>query len=652
MIIMLVIPMNVLLALLIFAFPIGTLAQRVQPQSPKVSKSSKAADASIIRQSAQSTLEGVVDELASVESLALRVELTETAVSLLAKSRPSRCRRALDSLFAKAMETRAAWLKDRTQGTKSNSYAGQLDPDSAIRKIIQIAASFNAMLAESYIKAYTGEENFNNEDAATSREKASQLAAAYLKVATQLVEKDPNLALLTAEKSLNVGVIPDTLIFLAALSKQNPPLANRFFLSALRSCQARKAKDVNELLLLYAFVFSPLRVPVVTPRGIGAYSIPDYLPAVQAHRVDPLLAREYLDVCLGILLDAARYHPEELHRLPSGVVGDFYLLSILESITVAYLPNVSQSISAQRNVLVNYLQSEERTTATTNVERWKNIPGDVNLAGSGNNATVDYLVSRAEQSSNPKLKNQLFFRAALAAVHDQQDERAEHLTSKLSPEYGDRARQMLRLAIAERNVRNGQLDEAEQLARSDKVPVRRCYIFTLIADSLVRGRTKNFPRATQLLSEVEQLAHQLTKEERMSVLEGAAAVYLWVAPGRSFELLRETITTANKLDGFKGYLSVDQTLDIGGFFFDFSIYDDEYGYFDLLNRLGARDYYQTIQSVREIQNRSLRIHSIVVVCKAALSTASTTRALKPPVHTPAAQVGVARPLVHHHLVRS
>jgi hypothetical protein len=639
--------MIALFTLLVFAFPIGTLAPRVPAQSPKVSKSSRAADASIIRQSALSTLEGVVEDLASVGSLALRLDLTETAVSLLAKSRPSLCRKTLDSLFAKAMETRTTWLKDRTHGTKSSLNVGRLDPDAAIRKIIQIAASLDGKLAESYIKAYTDEENFNNEDSATSREKASQIAAAYLKVATQLVAKDPNLALLTAEKSLNVGVIPDTLVFLTALRKQYPPLANKFFLDALRSCRARKTRDVNELLLLYAFVFSPHRVPVVTPRGIGAYSIPDYLPATQGHHVDPLLARRYLEVSSGLLLDEARYLPEELHRLPAGVVGDFYLLSLLETIAVEYLPNVAESISTQRNVLVNYLQSEERTAATTSVDQWNKIPGDVNLVGSGNNATVDYLVSRAEQTSNPKLKNQLFFRAALAAVDDKQDEKAKDLTSKLSPEYSDQARQMLMLAIAERKVRGGELDEAEQLARSDSVAVRRCYIFTLIADSLVRGRTKNFPRATQLLSEVEQLADELTsKKERMSVLEGAAAVYLWVAPGRSFELLRETITTANKLEGFTGYLSVDQTLDVGGFFFDFSIYDEEFGYFDLLNRLGARDYYQTIQSVREIHDRSLRIHSIVVVCKAALSTGGAASALKPPTHKPAAPVAAALPLAH------
>lgn len=611
--------MIALLTFCIIAFPIGTLAQGPQPQSRKLIKSNK--EASIIRQTALSTLEVVVDELPSIDNIRLRIELTGTVVNLLAKSRPNRCRKALDLLFDKAMEARAAWSKERPRGTEPDPDPGQLNPDSAIRKIIQIAAGLDGKLAQSYIKAYADEENLNNEeDPVTSRQKASQIASTYLKIATQLVEKDPNLALLTAEKSLNTGVMPDALVFLAALRKKDLGLANRFFLTALRSCQTRKGNDVNELLLLYAFVLSPLRVPVVTPRGIGVYSLPEYTPAAQSYPVDPLLARQYLDVSSTLLLEAGRYLPENLERLAAGVVGDFYFLSLMESIAGEYLPNIAQSISAQRNVLANYLQSEDRTAATASVERWNKIPSEVNLVGSGNSATVDYLVSRAEQSSNLKVKDQLYFRGALAAVQDKQDERAVDLASKLSPEYADQARQLLRFAIAGRKVRNGQLAEAEQLARRDDVLVRRCYIFTLIADSLLKGKTKDFPRATLLLDEVQQLAQKLTsKEERLAVLEGAAAVYFRGEPGRAFELLRETIATANKLDRFTGHLSIDQSLDVGGYFFDFSIYDKEFGYFDLLGRLGAGDFYQTIQNVREIQNRSLRIHSIVVVCKAALT---------------------------------
>lgn len=613
-----------LLIFCILAFPIGSLAQGPQPQSRKLIKSSKASEASIVRQSAFSTLDIVVDELPSIENIDLRIELTGTVVNLLAKSRPNRCRKALDSLFAKAMEIRAEGLKAGPRGKESDPDSEQLDPDSAIRKIIQIAAALDEKLAQSYIKAYTEEENenLNSEDSATLRQKNSQIASAYLKIAIDLVEKDPNLALLTAERSLNVGVMPDSLVFLAALRKQNIGLANRFFLAALRSCEARKGNDVNALLLLYAFVFSPLRVPVVSPRGIGVYSLPGLTLATQGYNVDPLLARQYLDDSSRLLLQADRYRPENLERLANGVVGDFYFLSLIESKAGEYLPNIAQSISEQRNVLANYLQSEDRTAATASVERWNKIPNDVSLVGSGNSATVDYLVSKAEQSSNPKVKNQVYFRAALAAVNDKQDERALNLASKLSSEYGQQAQQLLKFAIAERKVRNGQLDEAEQLVRRDDVLVRRCYIFTLIAESLLKGKTKDFPRATQLLDEVQQLAQKLTsKEERLCVLEGAAAVYFRVDSGRAFELLRETITTANKLDRFTGYVSIDQSLDVGGFLFDFSIYDKEFGYFDLIGRLGAGNFYQTLQSVREIQDRSLRIHSIVVVCKAALSTA-------------------------------
>jgi hypothetical protein len=493
-----------------------------------------------------------------------------------------------------------------------------LDPDSAIRKIIQIAAGLDRNLAQSYIKAYATEEDRTNEDQVTARQKSSQIASAYLKIATQLVEKDPNLALVTAEQSLNNGVMPDSLVFLATLRKKNPALANNFFLEALHSCEVRKGNDVNELVLLYAFIFSPLRVPIVTPRGIGVYSLPEY--AAQNYAVDAVLAKRYLDVSSRLLLDAGRYLPGNLEQLTVGVVGDFYFLSLIESSTGEYLPNAAQSISEQRNVLANYLRGDDRSVAISAVERWNKTSTEVNAVGAGSSASVDYLVARAEQSSNPKVKNQLFFSAALAAVGDKQDERAAELASKLSPEYGDQAGQLLRFAIAERKVRNGQLDEAEQLARKDDVLVRRCYIFTLIADSLVKGKARDFPRASQLLDEVQQLAQRLTnKEERLSVLEGIAAVYFRLEPGRAFELLRETIQTANKLDDFTGYLSIPQTLDVGGYFFDFSIYDKEFSYFDLIERLGAGNFYQTIQGVREIENRPLRIHSIVVVCKAALA---------------------------------
>jgi hypothetical protein len=600
-----------ILSFLIVLVHMGALAQTPQAQLPKSrTKSNKTREVSPIRQSALSTLDTVLDELPDVDDLGLRTELTETVVKLLAKSRPDHCQKALDLLFSKAMELKSNRPKDGPERS---------DPDLAIRRIIQIAAVLDRKLAESYIKVYTEEENFKGEDT-SSRQKNSQIAVAYLKIATQLVEKDVNLAVLTAARSLNTGIMSDTLVFLATLRKKDVGLANRFFIDALLSCQARKGKDVNELLLLYAFVFSPLRVPVATPRGIGVYSIGAYLEGVENYPVDASLAKQYLVASSRMLLDPDRYRPENTEELTGGAVGDFYFLSIIEPKASEYLPNVAQTFSEQRNVLANYLQAGDRTGAFAAVDRWNSVPKEANLTGPGNSATVDFLISKAERTSDPKLRDQFYFRAALAAVDDKQDERAVELAAKLSPEYSDQAQQLVKFNIAVRKVRNGQFDEAEQLARHDDVLVRRCYVFTLIADSLLSRKTKDVPRATRLLDEVQQLAQKLSQREKLSVLEGVAAAHARLDLAKAFDLFRETIKTANKLDGFTGALSIAQSLDVRGFLFDFSIYDKEFSFFGLVGRLGAGDFYQALQDTREIQNRALRIHSTVAVCSAALST--------------------------------
>lgn len=588
---------------------VGASAQKPRSETPRQGRHANK-QTSVIRQDALATLDSVLDQLSEIDDLPLRISLTETVVNLLSKSRPQRCRRALDLLFAKAMELRG--------DPSTHERELQASDSSEIRRIIQIAAVLDKSLAELYIKRYTEALDLKAEPSAGN----TDLSSAYVKVATQLVEEAPALAVLTASRSLRTGLTPDTLVFLAMLRKKDVALANRFFVSALQSCQARNARDVNELLLLYAYVFTPLRIPVVTPGGIGILSVPEYLAVAENYPVDTLLAKQYLETSSRLLLDSNRYLPENLVGLANGLLGDFYFISIIEPRVVEYLPHSAQVMVQQRNVVANYLQALDRANAFASLERWTATPTAASLTGGGSNDRVEYLVSRAEQASNPKVKNQLYFRAALAAISDKQDKRALELVNRLSPEYSSKARQLVTLGIAVRKVRDGEFTEAEGLARRDDVLVRRCYVLTLIADSLLSSRVKDTYNAVRLLDDIQQLAGKLSDEkERLSVLEGAAAAYSRLNLAKALDLFRETIQTANKLDKFNGSLSIDQSLDVGGFLFDFSVYDHEFSFFDLLGRLGRSDFYQTLQEAREIRNRSLRIHSIVIVCKAALSAA-------------------------------
>ncbi|HYR77513.1 MAG TPA: hypothetical protein VEM96_16985 [Pyrinomonadaceae bacterium] len=605
-----------LIALLIILLPAEVLAQtgEMRPakrKSPSIILPNEKEEASVIRQSALTTLDTAIDELPGIDNLNLRIELTQALVKLLRKCHPERCRKALDLLFVKAIEFKDKGSTDEIRRT---------DPDSAIRKIIEIAAVLDRNLAQSYIKAYTEEIELKAEEASHSRQNNGQLAAIYLRIAVQLVEKDPSLATATATRSLAIRIIPDTLTFLGILRKKDPQLASNFFLAALQAAEGRSGEDVNELLLLYSYVFSPVRVPVVSPRGIGVYSIPGYTEEVQDYAVNPWLAKQYLEVTSKLLMNPDRYLPENLESLTAGVIGDFYFLSIIEPSAAAYVPNLAQAILEHRTILANYLESNQRSGAIAAVERWNNIPKEANLTGSANESTVDYLISKADQASDSKSRDMLYFRAALVALDDKKYERALQLIGKLSSDVPEQARQLIKFGMAARKTQDGQIDEAEELARHDDSLVRRCYIFTLIADSLLTAKSKDISRAAQLLDEVQQLAEKLkSPREKLSVLVGAAAVTSRLDMGRAFALFRETIKSANKVDDFTGDVSIPQSANIGGYLFDFSIYDKEFGFFELVRRLGTNDFYQTLGDAREIQNRALRLHSIITVCATALS---------------------------------
>jgi hypothetical protein len=229
------------------------------------------------------------------------------------------------------------------------------------------------------------------------------------------------------------------------------------------------------------------------------------------------------------------------------------------------------------------------------------------------------VVSKAEDNADPKRKDQLYFRAALMATRLKKHEIALTLVERISAEYADRAKQFIRFDIALQDIQNEQFFEADKLARMDDVLARRAYIFTLIADSLTQERNKNTSRALQYLEEVQQLAGRLADEkEKLSVLIGAGNVYARLDTVRASETLQQIIKQTNRVEGFLGDSSIANVLEIGGFYFDYSIYSNGLTIFDLIKRLAAVSYYGTLQDIRSVKNRILRLQAVIALCSAVI----------------------------------
>lgn len=586
------------LVVLLLLIPFEVLSQPASRQMPKDQSRSDAVSRAI-RQDALSTADQVIDQVSEVQDLRSRVALAEKLVRILAKSRPERLRKLLNSLFDEAVAF-------KTDSAKISSAPSDLD--AILGRIIQSAALIDVELARSYVETLSNLKAVDR--AARSDTSASTL---YLRIASELIRSNPSLAVEVATRSLADGISPDTLLFLASLRKVDTPSANRFFVAALRSCQMRGAKDVNELLLLYSYVFSPLRVATVVPqRGIGLLNIPGYLDVAMNYPVDAALAQQYLYVVGNTLLNPVRYNAGNIETLALGVEGDFFVLKIIEPWVAAYLPTKSSAIAERRNVVVSYMQSSQREAAFSAADLWKNSTKD----SGAKESTEEYLINKAEAATDPKRKDQLYFRAALVAVQLKKYETAFDIVQKISASYNDKAKQFLRFEIALQKIKDRQFSDAEKLARMDSLLARKAYIFILIADNLI---PEDPSRALQYLDEVQQLVEKLSDEkEKLSVLIGAASVYARFDTVRASEILQQIIQHANKVQNFMGDSTISNVLEIGGFYYDYSIFSDELNLFDLVKRLAAGSYYATLHDIRSLSNVSLRLHAILALCSAVI----------------------------------
>ena len=93
-------------------------------------------------------LDSVIDELREVDDINARISLAETIVTLLAKSRPERCRGMLDSLFDEALQSRR---DEASKAVESNT-------DAMLDRIIKIAARLDTRLAQSFVERSLKEE--------------------------------------------------------------------------------------------------------------------------------------------------------------------------------------------------------------------------------------------------------------------------------------------------------------------------------------------------------------------------------------------------------------------------------------------------------------------------------------------------------------
>lgn len=581
----------------------------VLAQKPAAKSTNKADNSRFLEETALYSLDSVINELRQVEDLSTRVTLSEEVVRLLTVKQPVKCRQLLDATFTDALQLKAPVSGD---GSRESL-------DSIIRRIIKLAASFDRKLAQSYVDKYAEYEAAKSTDGRDNTQLPSSTSDLLLKLATELIDGDANLAVSVAEKAISVAVPPRALVFLGTLRKKDPQLANRFFAAALQSVRARQGYDVNEMFLLYAYVFSPLRVPLVVPEGLALQQIPEYQRVAENYPADPALAKQYLQVLVSVMLDSNRL-VANLNHLTAGAGGDLYFVKIIAPQASLYFPEAVTSLSSQEVLLMNFLDPEGRTSLQSASDKWNNPPNELPSMAKGDSSTVESMLRRADDLSDAADKDQLYYMAATIAVREKHYDVALNAVGRISQKDRDRAKQFILFSIAEQDVKDNQFEKAMEFARKDDDLVRRAYIFNLIADAFLTGNNKDTARASEILTEVEQITKKLeSSQEKISTLVGSAVIYSRFDNIRALELLREAISTANKVEGFTGETAINRNIQIGGFGFFYYMYDEKFTFTEAIKQQGRKDFNSILVDVQNLKSRVPRLKAILALCSAVIS---------------------------------
>jgi hypothetical protein len=553
-------------------------------------------------------LDAVADELREAGDLGARVRLAGEVVKLLAGVKPERCRRLLDALFDEALKKKA--------GDASGSGRQNPEADSVVGEVIAVAAQFDRQLAASYVERFARAEDEAGERESSSQtsKPSGQAADIYLRLAIVLVERDPALAAETAAKSLGYGVTGDTLLFLAALRKREPALANGFALKALESVRVRGG-DVNELFLLYAYVFPSPQVPFVHAQGLALRQIPGYAGLAAGNPVDAGLSAAYLTAAAQLLLDPARAARTRQGQAGAGLAGDFYFLKVTEPKFAGHSPALTSQLAARLADLTASLDPGGRQTSVAAAESVSAMQRETR----GAPPDPELLLRQAADEPDAKRRDRLLYRAVTLALRDRRYDVALEAAEKLSPETRRAVKPFVVHSVAGRLVAGGETEEALRLVENEEDAAARASILVLAARSLAGKGRGEVGRAAELLSDAERLSSKLGARESAAILAGAASVYARFDAARASQILRDVVRATNKVDDFSGELKITRTFDFNDFTNFYRLDDGEASVYTAFEQQGRRDFVNTLADARDIKSRLFRLRVVVALSRGALT---------------------------------
>jgi len=450
---------------------------------------------------------------------------------------------------------KAAWTAATKVEEPKRDRSSFVNPSlrNAVRRDVLLVARKRAPeLAAIWLEEMIEESNSAEKNERGTFDDRSARSAVLLQMANQVVAENPQAAAELLIDSLRDGVSFNFQTTLIRIQQKDSALAETVFRAALARLRAAGMSDPNELLTLYAYLYTPGRV-------IGA-NTSDNRNQVQlavggtrvsnpAGRQNPGMAREFLELASDLLLTAPLADGNNAQTAARSLVSVIEML--LREVT-QQLPEKAALLRARAQQL-----GSEARFSNGPIQRRSDIP-EVRPGESKESFAerrVDLLEETASKARDP-LTRDIGYATAAVATAVQRYERGIDLAGKVDDKnLREGVRSWLLYRAVLHFISSGNLDEAHRLNLKNDDAAQRAVSFVVGAQRLIND--KDTESASEWLREAGALVRKGEPNESMArIALGIVSTYGRFDTQASLEWLLYAVKLMRKAS--PASLNVDQ----------------------------------------------------------------------------------------------
>ena len=422
-------------------------------------------------------------------------------------------------------------------------FRNQSPRTEARREVILVARKRAPDLSKKWLQqmAQESEQDQHDRGAFDDRTPRSTL---LLQMALQIVQDEPEAAAGLAIESLQDGISFGFQQVLIRIQEKNVELSQRVFRAALSRLRTTGMLDPNELLILYAYLYTPGRILAANTDGNTGHvqvAVGRNQPQIAAAaQLNPALALDFLQLAANLLINApvpaTTANPALAARSQLSAINAIMgpISERLPELAVA-LQTRAQQISTEAQLSTVPQSAPANTPAS--------VPGET--SGSYAERRVD-LLEEAARNENYTIGRDIAYAKAALATTVQNYARGWNLAAKIDDDsLRDNVKNWLTYRATLHFVSQSNLDKAYELAGKNNDPIQQAASLVVGAQQLIK--IKDTTRANQWLLEARSLIRKGDPDETsVHVAFGIVSAFGKFDRITAFEVLTEAVRQMGK----------------------------------------------------------------------------------------------------------